>query len=144
MNIVLDASVAAKWYLPREELYLKAAAIKEDFLAGRTRLLSPSIIYYEINNVLRSAVLKSPINTKTLLGSLQDFYELDLQVYQSTELLLETFRLATRFSISSYDAVYVALANSVGAPLYTADEKLVRAVSKKIPLVRSLAHYVSP
>ncbi|MGI0081486.1 MAG: type II toxin-antitoxin system VapC family toxin, partial [Nitrososphaerales archaeon] len=50
--LVLDASVAVKWYNP-EPLRENAVAIRNGFRAGRISLVAPALIYYEVANALR-------------------------------------------------------------------------------------------
>ncbi len=42
---------------------------------------------------------------------------------------------------ATYDAHYLALAENLGTELWTADEKLIKAVGTALPWVRSLARY---
>jgi len=42
---------------------------------------------------------------------------------------------ALRANLSTYDAVYVALAEQLRMPLLTADQRLVRACERRIPVV---------
>jgi predicted nucleic acid-binding protein len=55
---VLDASVAAKWFLPgaRETLAAEAAEVLEAYAAGRLRLLVPDLFWPEVGNILWKAV----------------------------------------------------------------------------------------
>ena len=52
--LVLDASVAVKWFNP-EPLRDKALEIRESFVEGKIQLEAPSLLPYELGNALRSA-----------------------------------------------------------------------------------------
>jgi len=53
---VLDASVAAKWFLPatHETLTEQALRLFEDYAANRIRLVVPDLFWPEIGNLLES------------------------------------------------------------------------------------------
>ena len=55
------------------------------------------------------------------------FSELGIQVERhSKEILRKTNAVAWAYNLTWYDAVYVAVAESLGFPMVTADESLVR------------------
>ena len=61
-TIVIDASVVAKWLLPDEQGSAAANRVKKD-LVERTLLIAvPVFIFYEVNNLLKSAALSSRID----------------------------------------------------------------------------------
>lgn len=136
--IIIDASVAAKWLLP-DEYDPKADIIKTEFSNRETAVAVPTLIFYEINNLLKSAVSGKRINAKDSLGFQNSFTNLDFIIHWSRELLKGTLQKALDLNISSYDAAYVALAEHLKIPLFTADEKLIKKV--KSPLVKSLKDY---
>lgn len=139
-SLVIDASVVLKWYIPDEEIEC-ADRIKRDFLDKRILLSAPSIIHYEINNVVLNAVRSKRLSVNRATLALKDFYFSDIKFHSSSLLLLSTFKLAEEFNISSYDASYVALSQSARIPFYTADAKLIGKLKNKIPLVKSLSEY---
>lgn len=137
-STVIDASVVAKWLLPDEE-DLTADAVKEDFAKRIIAISVPAFIFYEINNLLKSAVLSGRINAKDATRLYGNFLDFEFSVYWSRQLLKAALEKALEFNISSYDASYVALAEYLQVPFYTADAKLVKKVSGK--LVRLLENY---
>ena len=137
--IIIDASLAAKWLLPDEEDFT-AETIKKSFANREIAIAVPFFIFYEVNNILRSAVLSKRITLKDSLNLYKGFLSLNFNVYSSEELFQNILQIALELKISSYDAVYVALAQSLQIPLYTADAKLVRKANHK--LVKSLEDYV--
>lgn len=137
-SILIDASVVAKWLLPDEE-DLIADSIKEDFAKRIIAISVPAFIFYEINNLLKSAVLSGRINAKDAIRLYGDFLDFEFTVYWSRQLLKAALEKALEFNISSYDAGYVVLAEYLQVPFYTADEKLVKKASSK--LVKPLENY---
>ncbi|HXH40981.1 MAG TPA: hypothetical protein VNN08_20305 [Thermoanaerobaculia bacterium] len=52
----MDASVTFKWLIPdaAEEDVPAAKALLVDHMAGRSRIVIPSLLYYEVGNILCS------------------------------------------------------------------------------------------
>ncbi len=57
-SYVLDASVAAKWYLPAsdEDFRAESRDVLEQFVGGRIQLRVPDLFWPEVGNVLWKAV----------------------------------------------------------------------------------------
>lgn len=124
-TIILDSSVIAKWFFPSEENSEMALKIKDMFLTHEFTLSVPSIIYYEINNLLKTAITRLRINEKLAKSAYEGFLELEIISYSSKELMHTTLEIAILLDISAYDASYIALSQHLNAPFITADEKLV-------------------
>ena len=126
-DIILDSSVIAKWFFPEESGQL-ALKIKDDFTTNVTSISAPLLLYWEINNLLKTATKRSRITAKSAVSVYEAFLKLNFIVYSSEELMAETLKIAIRFDISSYDASYVALAEYLQKPFFTADQKLLSKV----------------
>lgn len=137
-SIIIDASVVAKWLLPDEEDFV-ANFIKKDFASREIYISVSVLIFYEVNNLLKSAILSGRLDAKKAVSLYEAFLDFDFIIYSSKPLLKATLRKAVELNISSYDASYVALAESLQIPLYTADKKLVEKAGNV--LVKSLEDY---
>ena len=137
-SIIIDASVAAKWLLPDEEDFA-ANLIKKKFAERAISISVPVFIFYEVNNLLKSAILNGRLDAKKAVSLYEAFLDFDFTIYSSKQLLKATLKKAIELSISSYDASYVVLAEHLQTPLYTADEKLVKKASSS--LVKVLDDY---
>ena len=126
-DIILDSSVIAKWFFPEESGQL-ALKIKDDFTTNVTSISAPLLLYWEINNLLKTATKRSRITAKSAVSVYEAFLKLNFIVYSSEELMAKTLKIAIRFDISSYDASYVALAEYLQKPFFTADQKLLSKV----------------
>lgn len=140
-NIILDASVIAKWFLQEENHSEVALEINNDFTKGKVLISIPSIIYYELANLLRSAYRSSRITQKQAQYFYEEFLELDLVEYSSDDLKKEALKKALKFDISTYDAQYVVLAEHLKLPFFTADQKLSQKISSKF--LKPLSDYPS-
>lgn len=119
--IVLDASATL-------ELLLQTPIgirVTERALGPEETLHVPYLLDVEVAQVLRRYTLAGELSTERAEQGLTDFMDLPLTRYAHTDLLLRVWEL--RNSVTAYDAVYVALAEALGAPLLTTDRKLARA-----------------
>lgn len=135
-DIILDSSVVAKWFFPSEEDSEAALKIRDLFLSKKLSISAPVLIYYEINNLIRTAIKSLRINEELAKEAYRGFLALDLIIYSSQELMEMALEKAILLDISSYDASYLALAEYLNIPLLTADQKLMDKV--KSDLVQNL------
>jgi predicted nucleic acid-binding protein len=131
---ILDASVAAKWYLRDEKDTTKADAILHGHVRGTAPLLAPQLIRYEVTNSLLRAVRSNRINHDYAQRATRRFYALPIvEPSDSEERLAVALELAYGMGISFYDAVYVALAEELGRQVVTADRGLHDRVEEHLP-----------
>lgn len=123
MNIVLDASVAAKWLLAEADSD-KAAALFQAWTAKRIGLLAPEILPVEVGSTLWKRVMRGLLPAGEAIRLQHEFTDLGIPLRPVGELVDAAFDLALRFRHSVYDGLYLALALETGADFVTADEKL--------------------
>lgn len=121
-QVVVDASVVVKWYVP-EQHHEAARALRDGYLDGDLDLLAPALLPFEVVNALRYSGLFDDEQLRAAAGTLPE-YGLELVPFGSLGPVAD---LAARADCSVYDASYLALAASRGCTLYTADERLVTA-----------------
>lgn len=134
---VLDASVAAKWFLPPEQEALgeKASDLFKEQTAGRLRFIVPELFWTEMGNVLWKAARVNRMSRSAAERAFASLLKLQFPTLSSTtEVLDKAFRIALRFERTFYDSVYLALAETSGWPLITADERLANAVAAYLPV----------
>ena len=134
--IVVDASVAAKWYVP-EALSDRA----ETLLDGTFDLQAPDLIVPELGNVLWKKIGRDELELAKAGEILAAFRRIPMHIVPSAHLIDGALEIATAHGRTVYDGLYVSLAVAIGGTLVTADERLVRALAGG-PLgasVRSLA-----
>ena len=130
--LVIDASVAVKWFLP--EVHAEAA---RRVLRQKRELLAPDLIWVEVGNALWKKSARAEITSETARDILRDFRRFPLQTYSVKSLLPPAWDLAERFHITVYDSLYLALAVGRGVALVTADRPLYDSV-RGSPLVSSV------
>lgn len=117
MSLVVDASVVVAVLIDDgEDGYWAAEALLTDDLAA------PEFMLIETTNVLRRFVANGLIPDSLANSAQRDLFRLDVQLYPFSPLADRVWSL--RSNLTSYDAVYVALAESLDAPLATLDRRL--------------------
>lgn len=119
-EVVLDASVAAAALLeatPQGER-LRARLAASDVHA-------PHLIDAEVGSVLRKRVAAGALPHAQGAAALRVLAALVDERYPHPPLAAAAWHL--RHNLTYYDALYVALATRLGAPLLTADTRLTRA-----------------
>jgi predicted nucleic acid-binding protein len=120
--IVLDASAAVTVLLNLGE---GAALIRERMDRSDDGPHVPHLFEVEVMHVLRRYALSgalSPERARLALGRLST---MRITRYPHSALLSRVWEL--RDNVTAYDATYVALAETLEAPLITRDERLARA-----------------
>src|ERR1017187_3188857 len=141
MQCVVDASVAAKWFLP-EPYKERAERLLRDFLDEKLDLIAPDIIVSEVGNILwKRSTLRGEISATQASRSYANFLAVGLRLQPSSTLAAAALKLATERSHPVYDMLYVALAEQNGCDFATADEKLVKKLGAKFPLLRWLGDF---
>jgi len=128
MNVVLDASVAAKWLLAEEDSD-KADGLFQAWTVGRIELLAPEILPAEVSSALWKRVMRGFLPPSEALRLQNEFGDLRIPLHPIAGLVDAAFHLALRFRHSVYDGLYLALARQAAADLVTADEKLFKLAS---------------
>ena len=129
MNLVIDASVLIKFYVPEilsdraERLFAKVGSKDID-------LLAPDLIYPEAGNTLRKKQRLKELSLSEAEEIIDAILSLPLRIEASKSLLPLAVDIATAYGVTVYDALYLSLAKVYEATLITADRKLVEVLSK--------------
>lgn len=117
--VVVDASVIAEVLIGRRHGPALGAALRD------RELIAPQLLAVEILSVLRRWVRHETVSAQRAEAALIDLEDLGIVWMDMPPLLGEAWSL--RDSLTAYDAVYVALAASLGAPLVTLDGGIITA-----------------
>lgn len=123
--LVVDASVALKW-LVREEGSEAAVALLDD---DNQDLCAPDWLLVECTNILWKCVRSGDLTVAEAQDRLRVLAELDPLLRPSRSLVVRALDLSATLNHSSYDMIYVALAEAVGGVVITADAKLVQKLA---------------
>ncbi len=139
---VVDASVVVKWHLRDEQDVNAADFVLDDFQEGRTRLVAPVHIRYEVPSAIRNAVRMGRETSSRGRLEIAGFLALSIPVFDDDSLIAAGYDQADRFGCSFYDGVYLALAEGVGSPLVHADRRLRNTLGARFPLALWLGDYI--
>lgn len=131
MRLVLDASVASKWF-SNEELTDKAVKVRDAFLDGKIDLCAPEHLLYEVgNSVWKNKSLDTDDSIKAIASLLE--MEIDL-IRLDSKTAGQAMKVARELGLTYYDAVYVQVSVMLGIPLLTADRVLFETAKNTIHL----------
>jgi len=115
--IVVDASVAVKWFVP-ETGHEAALAV----LGSGETLIAPDLIVAETMHAMRKKLRTGDVTEEQFLRIGADLPSYFDEVAPSASATEEAARLSIRLDHGFYDRVYLALALTSSATLVTADE----------------------
>ncbi len=126
--IVLDASVAVA-IIRREPSRPTLLAVLRETATGRGDRVVPDHFWLEVANVLIRRYGVTPAEAVEQLRVIDDFDLRSIRI--DRPFLLVTLDLQARFGLSSYDAAYLALAETEDARLMTLDGRLALAAGPR-------------
>jgi predicted nucleic acid-binding protein len=135
-SAVLDASVILKWYLIDETYGQKALDLLHKFITKELTILSPSLLEYEVINGLIIAQKRGRIKEEEILTAIEGFFDLQIDLKDLFHFYPRSLKYCRVYNRSLYDASYLALAETEGIPLITADEGLYHTVKKDLKWVK--------
>jgi predicted nucleic acid-binding protein len=120
---VIDASVAIKVFLPEQH---SAEATTLIGLASdpANEFHVPDLFYAECANIFWKQVQRGNASGFQVQADIVRLRALPLTATPTRGLIEDALKIALARTITAYDACYVALAQRLGVPLVTADQKL--------------------
>jgi predicted nucleic acid-binding protein len=133
---VLDASIAAKWFLPplEEPLAGEAMELLRRHTKGELAFIVPDIFWVEFANVLWKAARQGRCSRRLAELALTQIMARNFPTTPSMALLEKAFTIAMGFNRTVYDSLYVALAVARNTHLVTGDERLANALAGYLPV----------
>ncbi len=137
-SVVVDASLAIKW-LVEEDDSDRAHAVLQSWVAQDITRIAPYLMPFEVANALHRRVLRGELNVGDSIRMIARLLASRLELHQPPDLHVRALQLASQLKQNAaYDAHYLALAESVGCELWTADERFYKAASQGVSNVRLL------
>jgi predicted nucleic acid-binding protein len=129
MAVVVDASIAVNFLLA-QSYSVQAERYLDSWKSVGEKLYAPGHWYAEVVSALRFAVYRRKLDAQDALALIDVLPDLGVRVVEPTpNLSKSSLRWAERLGQSkAYDAQYVALAEQLGAELWSADQRLVHAL----------------
>jgi predicted nucleic acid-binding protein len=122
-RVVVDASVAIKWFVP--EVHAEAA---RRLLREGTTLWAPDLIWAEVANALWRKWREKELSAEAVQEILTDFRRFPLRIHSGESLYDVAWPVAQSSGRTFYDSLYLALAMSAGCLLVTADLRFFNAL----------------
>jgi predicted nucleic acid-binding protein len=119
--IVVDASALLEFLLQTS----LGARVEARLFREEDELHAPHLLDVEITQGLRRLVRTGEVSSGRANEAIADLTDLDLHRHPHLDLLGRAWKL--RDNISAYDAMYVALAEAIEAPMVTCDGPLAKA-----------------
>lgn len=128
MTLVLDSSVTVAWFFHDEQ----TDAVREVLgTISQSGAIVPSLWRIEVANALQMAIRRGRIDVGYRDASIADLAIMDIVVDAESDRQVwsTTLKLADRFRLTLYDAVYLELAHRLALRLASLDRQLRRAAS---------------
>jgi predicted nucleic acid-binding protein len=141
--VCVDASVVLKLILP-EEHSERALTLWKDWLVNEIQPIAPRLLLYEITSVLRKHAHRGALPQKMAdkaFAAINQIATSQIRIIDPENLHQKAWELAGRFNqATAYDSYYLALAQHMKCPFWTADARLFNVVHDKLDWVCWLAH----
>ena len=120
--ILIDASVAFKWFMREEDSDLAERLLVENDLAA------PELLLSETGNALWKAVRRKILPAEQVYILVEGLAARFVQLYPLETLIVRALEIAMKLDHPVYDCIYLANAEDMDLPLITADRKLLQKI----------------
>ena len=136
-SYVLDASVAAKWFLPAASEPLSAEAVRllKRYAGGGLNFLVPDLFFAEFANVLWKAERSGRCDRAIADAAIAKIVSSGFLAFPSATLIESAIQIARAYGRTVYDCLYVSLAIETRTQVVTADEKLASSLTGRLPVL---------
>jgi predicted nucleic acid-binding protein len=141
--VVVDASIALKWTI-NETDSSTALALLANWTDKEIEVHAPSLLVYEVTNALYRRVRRGEIPFEDARRGLTEiiFKVVEFDFPEDPDFNIRAMELGQQFGLpAAYDSHYLALAESEGCELWTADLRMWNSVKGKLDWVRWLGDY---
>jgi len=125
MSLIVDASVAVKWFSEEEQ-----SDLAETLLAGMEPLIAPDLVIAEIGNALWKKVTRKLLQPRQAVSAMADAPSFFEHLVPLGDLAARATEIAIELQHPIYDCFYLALAERERAPIVSADGKLLAAAKR--------------
>ena len=119
--IVVDASALLEWLLQTP----RGARVEARLLRDENELHAPHLVDVEVTQALRRLARTGEVSPERAAEALADLADVEFHRHAHVDLVGRAWQL--RQHVTACDAMYVALAEALDAPVVTCDVALARA-----------------
>jgi predicted nucleic acid-binding protein len=123
MIVVVDASVAAKWFIAEDNADEALLLLDKPF-----DLHAPDLLYLEFDNILCKLIRRGLLSEEEGFDMRDRIQAFPIQPYSSQSLREKAFQIAIGTRRGVYDCVYLALAELLEGCMVTADRRFFLAL----------------
>ena len=132
--VVIDANVLFKVVI-REEFSERAQALYAATLSAGRPIFAPPHWAAELTQALYRLIRRRLITAEESDQALGQFLRFPIQTIGTPELYQRAFLFARTHTVSTYDSLYVVLAQMLDTELWTDDRRLINSVEGVAPWV---------
>ena len=141
--MVLDASCGVKWALP-EVGSSAARELVAAYASGRVDLWAPDLYVAEVTNIVwKKCLLLREMTPEDATRALAALLATLPELAASSTLAAQALQLGLKLGISTYDALYAALALQLGCALVTENQRLLERAAPVLGRVFPLSEAVA-
>lgn len=141
-QVVLDASIILKWYLPNEEFADKALSYLQQIVNNQIEIICPSLLPYEVLNGLLIAQRRGRIEPEVTITAMEGLLEVGLSLEDTFQNYEDILSFSQLYQRTAYDAAYLSLAKGRNIDLITGDIRLYNAVKHELNWVKWIGSVV--
>ena len=139
--VCVDANIVVTIVAPEVQRPL-ALSLWRSWLKQDREIVAPRLLVYEVTSALWRKVRRDFLTMEEARRAVQAALGMGMTILDPPGLSEQAFELAARFQrLAAYDAHYLALADHLGCPFWTADERLYNAIRTDFPHVRWLGNH---
>lgn len=140
-KVVIDSSVALKWWLDDEEFVDEARSLLKEIITGEIELIVPELWFYEITNGINTAVKRERITKEMAKDFIEELKAVTVTLIPAVNHLTKVYEEASKYNYAIYDMVYMVIAENENIPLLIADDKFIETVKNDKTFVVHLSDY---
>lgn len=138
--IILDTSIAVKWFFSDEQGHAKAKEVLDGLVHKPDDFSVPSLFFFELTAVLTR---KSQFQKEFVETSLDAVYQLGIPSLDiGQELAKQAIAISCRYHVTYYDAVFLAVAKNLRGIWLTTDQRALKRIPKAMAM--HLSDFDSP
>jgi predicted nucleic acid-binding protein len=122
--LVVDASVAVKWFVQEAE-----TAAARALIGGADALIAPDLVVPEVLNVAWRRLIRGDLERDQVVDVPEALPKVFAELWPSAWLARDAFEMAMELRHPVYDCFYLALAESEDTVVVTADRRLLAALT---------------
>ncbi len=136
MTLVVDASVAVRWFFP-----VAIDELADDVARSNDRLIAPDLVIAEVANAAWKFVTFDGLPQQVAARAIAEIEKGFEEIVPSAELKDHALQIAISLRHPVYDCFYLALAEQRDCEVVTADDRLLRrcALTPLAKRIRPLA-----